>query len=279
MLSVSILTIFTIFRFPVRVRVGPVPAGSVPLLIPSPNYVANPNTENLESQNLFSTPTPCFVLLLRVHASSLSVCVHRLKELRPTLCCSLYLKAIVQARKQVMDATERLGGQFSPHLHPKCTHLVVQISFSIFNQMIISSHECKTEYALKHGLFIITLGWFVDSITFIRREKKKRSGSMFSGQTVYVDPDVSAELRNKVVEAAREEGALMVNEWSVGQNATRVVCEGSSVGKYLGHSNNLVTPLWVLKTVKEARSQRLVHLSADLARCVGMTLGGNDRKV
>ncbi|KAI3754806.1 hypothetical protein L1987_54597 [Smallanthus sonchifolius] len=28
-----------------------------------------------------------------------------------------------EARKQVMDATERLGGQYSPHLHPRCTHL------------------------------------------------------------------------------------------------------------------------------------------------------------
>lgn len=228
------------------------------------------------------------------------------------------------ARKQVMDATERLGGQFSPNLHSKCTHLVVQ-----------SSHERKSEYASKHGLFIVTLGWFVDSVrknvrlneslygvksfgenymakddlnrigngnsclsiamvenvkqsNLIQRsrlhslEEKKRSGSMFSGQTVYVDPDVSAEIRNKVVEAVREEGGLVVNEWSVGQNATRVVCESSSVGKYLGHANNLVTPLWVLKTVKEARLQKLVHLSADLGRHVGMSLpnvpGGKDRK-
>ncbi|KAI3514032.1 hypothetical protein L1887_12348 [Cichorium endivia] len=113
-------------------------------------------------------------------------------------------------------------------------------------------------------------------------EEKKRSGSMFSGQTVYVDPDVSAEIRNKVVEAVREEGGLVMNEWSVGQNATRVICESSSVEKYLGHANNLVTPLWVLKTVKEARLQKLVHLSADLARHVGMSLrnvpGGKDRK-
>lgn len=36
---------------------------------------------------------------------------------------------LAEARKQVMEATERLGGQYSPHLHPQCTHLVVQISF------------------------------------------------------------------------------------------------------------------------------------------------------
>lgn len=32
-------------------------------------------------------------------------------------------------RKQVQEASERLGGQYSPNLHPQCTHLVVQISF------------------------------------------------------------------------------------------------------------------------------------------------------
>lgn len=31
-----------------------------------------------------------------------------------------------------MEATERLGGQYSPNLHPQCTHLVVQISFANF---------------------------------------------------------------------------------------------------------------------------------------------------
>ncbi|RZC93853.1 hypothetical protein C5167_021407 [Papaver somniferum] len=36
-----------------------------------------------------------------------------------------------EARKQVMNATEKLGGQYSPNLHPQCTHLVVQISFCL----------------------------------------------------------------------------------------------------------------------------------------------------
>lgn len=39
---------------------------------------------------------------------------------------------MTEARNQVMEATERLGGQYSGTLHPKCTHLVVQISFSLF---------------------------------------------------------------------------------------------------------------------------------------------------
>ncbi|XP_071725448.1 uncharacterized protein [Rutidosis leptorrhynchoides] len=223
-----------------------------------------------------------------------------------------------EAKKQVMDATERLGGQFSPHLHPQCTHLVVQ-----------SSYERKNGYVLKHGekdcLYIVTLGWFVDSVrrnvrlneslysvksyrevsmakddinkigngiscnpiamlenvkqsNLIPRSRiqslveQKRKGSTFASHTFYVDPHVSAELRNKVVEAVLEEGAMVVNRWLVGHDVSHVVCEGSSVKKYIGHSNNVVTPQWVLKTVKEIKSQRLVHLSADLARHVGMTL-------
>ncbi|XP_023740467.1 uncharacterized protein LOC111888549 [Lactuca sativa] len=234
-----------------------------------------------------------------------------------------------EARKQVMDATERLGGQYSPHLHPRCTHLVVQ-----------SSGGRKFEHALKHGatngLFIVTLGWFVDSVRrnvrlsealyvvknlgenhmpkddsnilasgnsclpiamlenakqpnmieksrlFSSEEELKRRGSVFSGQSFYVDGDVSAQLQNKVAESAFGQGGTLVEQWLPGHNASHVVCEESSVQKYLGHSNYLVTPLWVLKTVKETRPQRLVHLSADLARQIGMMLGnlqfGGDQK-
>lgn len=31
-----------------------------------------------------------------------------------------------------MEATERLGGHYSPNLNPKCTHLVVQISLGLW---------------------------------------------------------------------------------------------------------------------------------------------------
>ncbi|KAL8191572.1 hypothetical protein R6Q57_028303 [Mikania cordata] len=234
-----------------------------------------------------------------------------------------------EARKQVMDATERLGGQFSPHYHPQCTHLVVQISFSILNLIFIFSLELKSEHVSKHGakdgIFIVTLGWFVDSVrrnvrlnesiygvkshgenhmvkntlnrigrgntclpdamvenvkqcNLIPRSRlhsskeQKRRGSVFSGQTFYVDLDVSAELQNKVVEAATEEGAMVINQWLIGHDVSHVVCDGSSILKYLGHSSNLVTPQWVLKTVKEIRSQRFVCLSADLAQHLGMML-------
>ncbi|XP_062159473.1 uncharacterized protein LOC133866838 [Alnus glutinosa] len=228
-----------------------------------------------------------------------------------------------EARKQVMEATERLGGQYSPNLHPQCTHLVVQ-----------SFGGRKFEHALKHGsknsLFIVALGWFVDSVRrnvrlseslysvqsfgengmrldelnwragfsgietsclpvgtngakrfdmienphlwFSGREFNKSTESALSGNSVYIDPDISAELRNKVVEAAAREGAKLVEKWFVGCSASHVVCEGTSVRTYLGHSSNLVTPLWVLKTAKEKYVQRLVHMSTDLARQIGMML-------
>lgn len=224
-----------------------------------------------------------------------------------------------EARKQVKEATERLGGQYSPHLHPHCTHLVVQ-----------SFHGPKFEHALRHGptngLLLVTIGWFVDSI----RRKVRLSESLYSisvekmdglnrnvqnasiensclptgtleyakqldmtggrqshfsegepkmtvslpvvGQSFYVDPDISAELHNKVVEAVSTQGATLVDQWFVGCSASYVVCEGSSIQKYLGHSSNIVTPLWVLKTAKEKLQQRLVHLSADLARNIGTIL-------
>lgn len=40
----------------------------------------------------------------------------------------------------------------------------------------------------------------------------------------------------------------------------------------MGHANNLVTPLWVLKTAKEKCMQRLVHLSSDLAKQASVML-------
>ncbi|GKA60416.1 hypothetical protein Tco_0759823, partial [Tanacetum coccineum] len=87
-----------------------------------------------------------------------------------------------------------------------------------------------------------------------------------------------------VVEAAFGQGGSLADQWLPGHSASHVVCEDSSVQKYLGHSSYLVTPLWVLKTVKETRPQRLVHLSADLARQIGMMLdnvqqGATHRKV
>lgn len=225
-----------------------------------------------------------------------------------------------EARKQVKDATERLGGHYSPNLHPQCTHLVVQ-----------SLNGHKFEHALKHGfrngLFLVTLGWFVDSIrrnvrlseslysvktadentmptddlkrlskivgsetsclpaslnvktnnfdkAFPLLEKApKRSGlSSFSGFSFYIDSDNSPELQRKVVEAAAAEGAQFVDHWFVGCSATHVVCEGSSIRKYIGHSSTLVTPLWVLKAANEKCIQRLVHMSADMARQVEIML-------
>ncbi|GLT74203.1 hypothetical protein SLA2020_460140 [Shorea laevis] len=239
-----------------------------------------------------------------------------------------------EAREQVKEATERLGGQYSPSLHPQCTHLVVQ-----------SLSGRKFEHAVKHGarndLYVVTLGWFVDSVKrnvrlseslytvkgtgengmqvdelkrlvgftaeksclpagfheaikfdTVEKPRLHSSGgdtnrsmdSTLSGHTIYIDPDISNELRNKVIEAATKEGATILDRWFVGCNASHVVCEGTSVHRYIGHSNNLVTPLWILKTAKEKFVRRLLHMSADLARQIGTALensqnGGIDEEI
>ncbi|XP_075508355.1 uncharacterized protein LOC142545209 isoform X1 [Primulina tabacum] len=230
-----------------------------------------------------------------------------------------------ETRKQVKEATERLGGQYSPHLHLRCTHLVVQ-----------SLRGHKFEHAIKHGptngLFLVTLSWFVDSIKrnvrlneslysinnvggtgaqtddskrldqnagaensclrdgllkhttqldtiqcplsrYPEVESKRRiDPSFWSGQTFYINVEVPAELRSKVTEVISAQGASLLSQWFVGSKASHVVCEGTSGRKYLGHSSYLVTPLWVLKSAQEKCLQRLVHLSADLARFSGVML-------
>lgn len=261
-----------------------------------PSYSLEPfmspaSSSSVMSQSILTTPSNC-------PFSGLVICVTGLSK---------------EARKQVMEATERLGGKYSPHLHPQCTHLVVQ-SFS----------GRKFEHALKHGLknglLVVSLAWFVDSVRrnvrlneslysvkgvgqggfsvddissqhsclpvalpehskppdmieepliHAEREPKRRT---LSGHTFYVDADVSDELRSKVIESAAAEGASLVNQWFVGCSASHVVCEGNSIRKYLGHSSKIVTPLWVLKSAKEKRLQRLVHMSADLARQTGILL-------
>ncbi|XP_011657362.1 uncharacterized protein LOC101211759 [Cucumis sativus] len=228
-----------------------------------------------------------------------------------------------EARKQVKEATERLGGQYSPNLHPQCTHLVVQ-----------SLGGRKFEHAFKHGsrngLFVVSLGWFVDSVrrnvrlseslytikslgensgrldelkhlagsggdgnsclpvgihgveqndtigdsqlSFSKKDRDRRMDSNLSGQSMYIDTDISPELRHKVIEAAKGVGASLVDHWFAGCSTNHVVCERTSIHRYLGQSSNLVTPLWILKTVTEKRAQRLIHMSADLARQISSTL-------
>ncbi|XP_010693026.2 uncharacterized protein LOC104906031 isoform X1 [Beta vulgaris subsp. vulgaris] len=223
-----------------------------------------------------------------------------------------------EARTQVMEATQRLGGTYSPNLHPKCTHLLVQ-----------SLQGHKLDHAFNYRLFVVTLGWFIDSVNknvklselpytvwsvapvSVQMEdrllnppaadesciqiglkhkenqseecggqKQCHSGGKFEvnkesqlfGQSIYIDFDVSAELHSKVVDVAAREGAVLVDQWFVGCGASYVVCEGSSTQRYLGHSDNIVSPIWVLKTFKERSMQRFVRFSADLARHVGVML-------
>ncbi|CDY67184.1 BnaAnng23780D [Brassica napus] len=213
-----------------------------------------------------------------------------------------------EARTQVKEATVRLGGEYSPHLHLQCTHLLIAFYLGC---LTISYSSCgrKFEHTLKHGarngLFVVTLGWFVDSVKRNLRMseslyKVKQLGQnseeltcvfdlepvcrplsssgtesedmTLSHHSIFVDSDISDELRLKVLKVAGDQGAKVIDSWFIGCNASLVVCEGgASVQKYLGHINTIVSPLWVLKTVERHR-QRLVHMSPDLARQLGLML-------
>ncbi|KAF0913981.1 hypothetical protein E2562_025392 [Oryza meyeriana var. granulata] len=220
-----------------------------------------------------------------------------------------------EARTQVKEATERMGGEYSGSLHPNFAGR-------------------KFEHAVKHGpkngLLVVTLGWFVDcvrrnmrldessySIKNIGengmplrefnqlvgapvsensclppmifqdkacsdttekhrlqtpRKEDDHNEFVFTNDSIYIDPGISGEMRKKVSDAATREGAKLLDHWFIGCHATYVVCEDTSVKRYVGHSDNIVTPLWILKTAKEKGLQRLVHLSSDLARQVAMVL-------
>ncbi|KAL2544709.1 BRCT domain-containing DNA repair protein [Forsythia ovata] len=189
-----------------------------------------------------------------------------------------------EARKQVKEATKKMGGQYSSHLHPQ-----LRLNESLYSVNHIGATGAQADDlkrlaqnndsekssppvgSLEHSAQPGLLGG--PHLLFSERETKRRTvASPFSGQSFYVDNDVSAELRSKVAEAVCAEGAILLDQWCVGCDANYIVCEGPSIRKYLGHSSNLVTPAWVLKSAKENRVQRLVHLSTDLARQTGALL-------
>ncbi|KAF5208059.1 Brct domain dna repair protein [Thalictrum thalictroides] len=95
---------------------------------------------------------------------------------------------------------------------------------------------------------------------------------VLSGQSIYVDSEISDDVRRKVIDAATKGGVAIISSWFMSCGATYVVCEGPSIWRYLGHVDNIVTPQWFLKTTKENYVQRLAHLSTDLAREVSAIL-------
>ncbi|XP_019417696.1 PREDICTED: uncharacterized protein LOC109328603 isoform X4 [Lupinus angustifolius] len=176
-----------------------------------------------------------------------------------------------EARNQVMEATQRLGGQYSPNLHPQCTHLVVQ-----------SFGGRKFDHALKHGakngLFIVTLGWFVDSV----RKNVRLSESHYSVKS-YGDNSMRLDEKSclpaKIHETKHANNVEEFQRFS-GRESNRnsdLTLSGCSIYVDPGISCELRSkPLWILKTAKEKYVQRLVHLSADLARQVGLMLVDNN---
>ncbi|KAL0734095.1 hypothetical protein Bca4012_010305 [Brassica carinata] len=167
------------------------------------------------------------------------------------------------ARKQVKEATERLGGEYSPHLHLRMGESLYNVKqFGKSSEKVdeLSQVEsiCPPQQALHFGTstHVSSSGTVADT----------SEGMMtLAVHSVYIDSDISVDLRAKVLKFAGDQGAKVIDSWFVGCNASLVVCEGASVQRYLGHANTIVTPLWVLKTA-ERHQQRLVHMPPDLAR-------------
>uniref|UniRef100_A0A803LXS6 BRCT domain-containing protein n=1 Tax=Chenopodium quinoa TaxID=63459 RepID=A0A803LXS6_CHEQI len=157
---------------------------------------------------------------------------------------------LTEARKQVMEGTLRLGVKLD------------ELPYTVWTTP--TPRE-----------------WDKDACVSINQKQKQKQFpqnqlhsdiNKVSGHSIFIDLDVSAQLRCKVVDVATREGAVLVDQWFVGCGASYVVCEGSSIQRYLGHCDNIVSPMWVLKTSKERYMQRFVGLSADLARYVGAML-------
>lgn len=104
------------------------------------------------------------------------------------------------------------------------------------------------------------------------RREIGNGGAVLASNSIYIDSNISIELKKKVIDAVTSEGSTILEHWFVGCPASYVVCESPYIRRYIGHTNHVVTPLWILKTVKEKSLQRLVHLSSDLARHVALIL-------
>ena len=45
----------------------------------------------------------------------------------------------------------------------------------------------------------------------------------------------------QIADTVNREGAKLLDHWFIGSKASYVICEGSSIPKYIAHSNNIVT--------------------------------------
>ncbi|CAB88121.1 putative protein [Arabidopsis thaliana] len=143
--------------------------------------------------------------------------------------------------------------------HTRCDFVVVKLSESFYavknpEETKVNEDGLKSVYAVEK----LHRGGGVQGI-----EVTGSKDLALSGYSVFIDADISEEVRRQV---AVEGGAKLMTQWFIGCNASHVVCEGGSVLRYLGHSSNLVTPLWLQKTLEEKPTQNLVQMSDDLAR-------------
>ncbi|EFJ19419.1 hypothetical protein SELMODRAFT_419110 [Selaginella moellendorffii] len=201
-----------------------------------------------------------------------------------------------EVRAQVQDATERMGGVFvGRKFEHALKHGVKRGLFVVTLAWFINS--AKLNERLDESLYAVSKNSFFNAVISpeqglfdgehaclpSRFEESKsgdisvkslaespnaesKRGLLLRGFTLYLDPCLSEDVQAKVVAGASKEGATFADNWYSGSDVTHVVCERDSFLTYTGSTCNLVTPLWLLKSLKEHALQRMVQLSTDLAR-------------
>ncbi|KAM7275290.1 hypothetical protein ACFE04_017156 [Oxalis oulophora] len=257
----------------------------------NPINIMSPSPTSVGSQSISVTPLGPF--------SGLVICVTGLSK---------------DARKQVMEATERLGGLYSPNLNPQCTHLVVQT---------FGGHKLQHAFKIgsrKNTLFVVTLGWLVDSVT----RNVRLSESLYNIKSVG-DNGVRLDELNRLVGFSSAENSCLpagileahkLNMRFSGKDSNKTTDTDSvfmghtmyvdsdisaelykkgqkkglsfSIGGLSGAERAMlcvkevqpisILPQWVLKTAKDNNVRRLTHMSADLARQVGTSLENSQNR-
>lgn len=114
------------------------------------------------------------------------------------------------------------------------------------------------------------------AIAEVKVEEVKLSEDLFKGYCFFIDPEVSAKLLEQLRASIDTAGGSICPQWFIGCKATHLVCEGSTLRKYVGRAANVVTPLWVLRSVERGSLLKSVQFSVDMGRHLATLLGEND---
>ncbi|GAB4823283.1 hypothetical protein N2152v2_010329 [Parachlorella kessleri] len=89
---------------------------------------------------------------------------------------------------------------------------------------------------------------------------------VFEGIAAILDPDLSEEEARRVAQALQQGGGKVVVGARLGQGATHVVCQPEAALRWLSLSLGIISPQWVVRSLKSGRQQRCLMVSADATR-------------